>query len=229
MYRYARFPLLALVILLILSGSSFAIQRTAARLSVVEGGVGYFTPVGSNDGTVIQDFVFDGIRFEPDADRIYDDGVSLWIKYGKVINRHWQATAGFRYAQADFKDTVLASSGGLDVGFFIDVETPTFVQYDLEVNLDYMLTDITEVFISPYAGIGLSGGVIGATFKNFEDEYDATFAARVNFGADLRIWTAADKRGIVTLASVNSWDFAASGDRPKLLQIGGALKYYFRM
>ena len=63
---------------------------------------------------------------------------------------------------------------------------------------------------------------------DYADENELKFTVSVNFGADIKVWTAPSGRSYVALSSVNSWDLLASGQRPRYLNIGGAIKYYFR-
>ena len=65
-------------------------------------------------------------------------------------------------------------------------------------------------------------------WDGYDNENDLTLAASLNFGAEVKLHTAASGRSFVALASMNNWNFYAANDRPKYLHIGGGLKYYFR-
>ena len=107
-------------------------------------------------------------------------------------------------------------------------ETELVHLYDFDFNLNYLFANITEFPLAPYAGVGFTGGLTAATAKGYDSESRIEVLARVNFGLEFKFWQSASKRSFLTVASVNSYDFVASGDRPRHLYMGGALKYYFR-
>lgn len=113
-------------------------------------------------------------------------------------------------------------------GYGISMEDdPKLHQFDLELNLNFFITDVNLSALSPYVGMGFRGGLAHADYRLFADDQDANVALAVNFGADLRL-SQPSHAGYWAISSVNSYEFVGSNNRPTYLNIGGALKYYFK-
>ncbi len=210
------------------ASSSWAIQRVAPRLNVIEIYGGYAMPYGEYDGTVCDDFIYEGRKLKTDADNIYDDGFSFGMSYGRVLNTHWLVSVGLRFTQSSFKDIIVADlNADTQVGFVLP-ETPNARQYDVDLNCNYMFNDLNNAFWSPYLGLGVNAGVSEASFEGYNNEHEASIALSCNFGLDLKVWSASDNRSFVTVGSFNTWNIIGSGDRPSYLHLGGGIKYYFR-
>ncbi|RKX24356.1 MAG: hypothetical protein DRP45_08385 [Candidatus Zixiibacteriota bacterium] len=227
MPKSSRLFIATLLVILTAIPSAWAIQRTAPRLNVVSFSGGYAGPVGTYDGTVALDFDFDGTLVDFDAKNVYENGVRLAISYGAVKRGHWLGTLGFEYTRHNYKNPLVQrhSNHLYEITF---LEDPAFSQYDLELSLGYLFNDLNYTVWSPLFGFRLTAGMSGISAERVESEYQSSLSLGLDFGADIKIWTAPDKRSFVTLSSVNSWDFAASNDRPRYLNIGAGIKYYFR-
>jgi len=216
-----------LILVLIGVSSSLAIQKVAPRLNVVDIYGGYSAPLGEYDSYILYDFTYDDKTFEFEGSDIYKSSFHLGVDYGQVINRHWLASIGFCYGSSNYFEDTLWAPLPDTVGFRMPRDSK-FRQYDISFDLHYLVNDLTEQLWSPYVGASVAAGMSGVVLRDFENEYNATIALSLDFGLDVKLWTAPDKRSFVTLASINSWDFLTSGARPKYLQIGGGIKYYFR-
>ena len=106
--------------------------------------------------------------------------------------------------------------------------TPNFNQYDLEFNVNFHLTPVSRSVLSPYVGMGFRGGLTAMTAEGVESENEANVALAGNFGLEVKLWESAKKRSFVSVASINSYEFVVSGDRPRHFNFGFGLKYYFR-
>ena len=218
-----KFTLILLLALIIAAGSivtsDAAIVKVAKRLQVLEFYGGYSQPLGSYDRINNIPFYSQALNqlVELDAEDVYDPTYCFGFNYGQLRNNHILFSLGFRWTHINLAD---------DLEF--TVETPTLNQYDLDFNLNYYLTNPSRSILSPYAGIGFHGGINSLTGDLIQTENEVTLAIGINFGADLTIWKSPSDRSMVALSSANEWIFAASDERPKYLNIGAAVKYYFR-
>jgi hypothetical protein len=224
MNRFTRIAALSLLLMFALGSTSQAITRVAKKLYVVDISSGYGSPVGDYDGIPGDDFVIDGVLYKFPADQVYDGAFWLSTNYGMVFADHLLISAGIRYTHHNLKDTI----GNREFAFSY-VYPLRLNQWDLDLDFNYQPVSIYESFATPYVGLGFFGGITNISAEGFESRNELTLGARLNFGAELKVFTAPSKKSFVTLASVNSWDFAATNDRPRYLNIGGAIKYYFRL
>ncbi|HWR82892.1 MAG TPA: hypothetical protein VN285_06300 [Candidatus Deferrimicrobium sp.] len=202
------------------------ITRVAKRWNMLEVYGGYSTAVGSYNRVGVIDFVDSrGFLADVDADKVYDPTYHFGLSYGQLRGGHLFYAVGFRYTKVETEDT-----------FFVDPSIAySFVplqsklhQYDIQFDLNFMPANISVSPISPYAGIGLRGGITSQSAKGYESENWVTVVAGLNFGTDFKLWHGGDDRGFVTLSSVNSIDLLASDRRPRYLNVGASLKYFFR-
>lgn len=208
------------------SVSEARIIRVAKRLNVIEFTAGYSHPVGSYHTIGTIDFRNNiGVIVDIDADRVYDPTFHLGISYGQLRGGHLLYSIGFRYTKIETLDTFVVDPY---ISYLFDPVKPSFNQYDVDFNLNFLAADIAKAPIAPYVGIGFHGGITAQTATGFQAENWVTLALSLNFGADFKIWGAPKGRSLVTLSSVNSIDLLASNHRPRYLNIGGGLKYYFR-
>ena len=216
-----------LLVVLLAAGqiAQAAMERRARRFNVLDLYGGYAKATGRYDG--IGGLTFrdsQGRVVELDADQVYDPSWHLGLNYGSLRGGHILAAVGFHYSY--MKD--LNRYTARDQTWALE-PSPTFQQYDLNVEVDYLVTDISRAPVAPFVGFGLRAGFNSQSADGVESETRATIAATAIFGLEVRLFSFKKGRGFVTLASRNSWDFLASGDRPKFLDIGAGLKYYFRM
>jgi len=221
--RYYVSLLIAFLILISPSHDVFAVSKVARSLNVLEFFGGGSIPTGTRDGLPDYEFIINNRSQDVDAKDIYNNSFHFGIDYGQLRSAHWLVSLGFRYTKHNVKDTIpLFQDTVVIVG-----GNPSYNQFDLDFNLNYFLTDLTKTSFSPYAGLGIEGGILAISDDINETDYTANIGLRLNFGADLRIWDSEDGRSLVALSSVNSYDFYGSNDRPKYLNVGGAIKYYF--
>jgi len=220
--------LAAAALVLAMAGQILALERVPAKFSYLEVRFSYAMPLGAYDGLPGFDFDFgeDGL-IEFDADRVYDDGFGFGLTYGQLFGANWRTSAGFDYANNKIKNPIIQQSGIYEyrIGFTDDL---TYQQYDLAVHTSYSPLGLVQSTWSPYFGLGGAIGMASATASGYESDYEFNLAFSLDFGLDAKLWTAPDDRSFLTLASINSWNFAASGDRVKHLQIGGGLRYFFK-
>jgi hypothetical protein len=232
MHRLAKTAmLLALILPMFAAPVDGEIVRVARRYSVIDFYGGSSSPVGKYDG--LAGFVdFTGANKRPadvDADVLFDPTVQLGIRYGELRNSKMLLTIGLRWTKVEainLLDLNTVSRSGLAI--LLDPKKPGLNQYDLDFNFNYLFMNIVDQSFSPYIGVGFRAGVTTVTAKGFSSESHINTVLAANVGAELKLWESEKKRSFLTLASVNSYDLIASGDRPKYLNIGGALKYYFR-
>ena len=217
--------LLALVFA-ISSFSEAAIKRVAKQWNVIEIYGGYSSPIGSYHRIGATDFrIESGHVFDIDADKVYDPTFHLGLTYGQLRGGHLLYSIGFTYTKIETLDTFYADP--YNAFYFIGVK-PSFNQYDIDFNLNFLAANISRAPIAPYVGIGFHGGITSQTTPGYESENWLTLAASLNFGADIKLWGAPKNRSFVTLSSINSVDILGSDQRPRYLNFGVGLKYYFR-
>lgn len=236
MYKSTRILAFCLLLIFAMGSTSQAITRVARKLYMIDIFSGYGSPVGNYDGIPGDDWYYDNSLHEFPADQVYDGSFHIGVDYGQLWANHFLMSVGFRYTHHNLKDTI---GNALDA-FYYDAKHK-LNQYDLDLNLNCLVTDIYETIAAPYFGIGLHGGITnvsadgiivsgdGGDIVGSASQNELTFAMSVNFGAELKIFTAPSRKSFVTLASVNSWDFVGTSNRPRYLNIGGAIKYYFRL
>lgn len=219
MVRFSRTAiLLALILPMLVSPVDGGIIRVAKRYSVIDFYGGTSSPVGSYDNIAGIIYFVDGRGrpFEVDGDKIYDPTYQLGFSFGQLRNSNMLMKIGFRYTNVEV-------AGNDPLFSFVKLR-----QYDLDINFNYLLMNIIEHSFVPYVGVGFRAGFTNAEAAGYRSEARINTVLAANFGAELKLWEGAKKQSFITIASVNSYDLFASGNRPKYLNIGGALKYYFR-
>ena len=215
-------------LMLTLAGSTAAITRVAPKVNILEFHAGYGMPQGTYDQIIGTEFLFDPYEIvDFDADRVYNNAFYFGLNYGQVIGGHWQATVGFDFAQSKLENPIEQIIGYYlySVGFLGD---PTWRSYDLNLKAVYGLNDLVNSSWSPFLGLGVTGGLSTLSAKGYESQSNATYALSVDFGLDAKIWHDVEDRTFVTISSINSYELVGSGDRARLLRIGGGIKYFFR-
>ena len=226
--------ILSFFIISVMAVESQAVTKVARKLNFLSFYAGSSQIHGEYTGLPFLKFNAGGEEIVVDGDEIYDDGFHLGVQYGNLIGKNLSVAIGFRYTRHNLKDTIYVLRdvpfGGDVIDFFytFDGYELTLSQYDFETDFNYMLTDpVTNIF-SPYIGLGLKAGLSNGDFPGFEAENDFTVSLNFNFGADLKVWQSNDKTDFITLSSVNSYDIFSNDNKARYLNIGGALKYYFR-
>lgn len=232
MFKFNKIGLLMLLVVFCLSTSQvFAISKVAKKYNFLEFSVGFSQPVGTFDkigaGGYQINFINDSGRlFKLDAAEVYDASYHFGINYGQ-IQGNIAFNFGFNFTQVNHEDTFFVD----DVIYWYDnsIGELTFRLYDLNVNLNYHFTDPTKMGLSPFVGAGLKTGFLNASIPGFESENEFTYSLGINFGADATIWQSSDKRSMIAISSINQFQFLQSSSRPKYLNIGGGIKYYFSL
>lgn len=218
--------LLIPALVLTLAGPSMAITRVAPKVNILEFHGGYGMPQGTYDQIIGTDFIFPtGQVADFDAENVYDNGFYFGLSYGRVIGGHWQTTVGFDFVQIGAKDSI--AQAGYDY-YITFPEKNTLRSYDINLKAVYGLNDLVNSSWSPFLGLGMTGGLSTLSAEGYESESNATYALSVDFGLDAKIWHDVEDRTFVTISSINSYELAGSGDRARLLRIGGGIKYFFR-
>ncbi|MEW6051434.1 MAG: hypothetical protein AB1644_10285 [Candidatus Zixiibacteriota bacterium] len=211
------------LMLLTLTSDVFAIGRVARRFNVLEIYGGYSSPVGSYDQIGPLSFVDQQDRpVDIGADSLWDNTFHLGFTFGTLRAERLMYSIGFSYTKAELAEYARQT---FDDQYAL---IPNFHQFDVRFNMNFHLSSLQTSPWSPYIGLGIIGGLTGYSGRGIESEYEANVAASANFGAEAKIWQAADNSSFVTVASVNSIEFLASGYRPRYLNLGAALKFYLR-
>lgn len=221
-----RFILVALVVVTA-SALSQAATRTARSFYVFDVNGGYSSAFGNYSGIGS----FDDWGGQLTASETFDPTYHVGFTLGRIHNDQLYFGLGFRYTKINIDDHIGDLLGYYDVDDnFIPVDTGSlrFHQYDMSFDFNYYPVNLVEESMAPYFGAGILTGLTSWTPPGFASESKLSIALAVNFGLDFKIWSATDKRSFVTLSSVNSWQVAATGDRPRYLNIGGAVRYFFR-
>ncbi len=223
--------LVAVLLFAAVSVSEAAIKKVARRYNVLEVYGGYSTPLGKYGQIGELDFVNSrGLYVNIDADWVYEPTFHIGFSYGQIRGGHVFYSVGFRYTRVEVEDTFVVDAGTSWVfGTGEYPVFPTFHQYDVDFNVNFYATNIATRPFSPYVGVGLHGGITSQSAQGFETENWLTLGAGINFGFDLRLYQGPKGRSFVTVSSVNSLDLLASDKKPRYLNVGGGLKYYFRM
>lgn len=195
-----------------------AIKRVAARYNVLNFYGGYATPHGEYGQVGFITFVDELDRpVEEDADQLFDGTYYFGVDYGTLYSRYALVLIGFRYTEHNVQDYLREAFEEFD-----------YRQYDVELNLNFYPLDMRSSFASPYAGAGVQAGLLSTSVPGYDDESEIKVAFSLNFGADLKIFESPSGRSFVTLSSMNNYNLFASEDRPKYLNVGAAVRYWFR-
>ena len=207
------------------------LDRVARRHSVFSMYGGYATPHGSYDklGSVLFTDEF-GQRVQIDADQFLDDTYFIGFELGRLVAGQFMGTVGFRYTDMQLKEGSTFTFGSSGSSVSLPSFALNYSQYDLTMDLNYLIADISRQPIAPYVGGGIWAGWTrlssdqATTYVN-DDEF--SIGLNLNFGCDVKL-TEMDRGGFLTLSSMNSVNLLASDDRPRYLNLGIGLKYYFR-
>lgn len=215
--------LVTISVVLLTANNSFAVSKVSRSMNFVDFFVGSSMPTGVRDGLPDYEFQVSPGSLEVNSDDIYNNTFHMGLSLGSLMSSHFLWSIGLRYIDHKVVDTIpLSDSVGLELLY-----NPTYRQLDIDFNFNIYVLDLMKSGFSPYTGLGVHGGILRIDDDVNEADYSANLGLSLNFGADLKIWSAADTRTFVTLSSVNSYDFYGSSDRPKYLNVGGAIKYYF--
>ena len=225
MFRIAKlFIIVAAALALLPIENVSAITRTTRTLNFVEFYAGSSMPQGTYTGLPDFNFIINNRLVDVDAGDVYDNSFHLGLGYGQLRGSHLLFSLGFKYTKHDVKNIIPIS---IDTVVLVDSST-NYNQFDLEFNLNYMITDINKSPFAPYVGVGVQAGLLSISGGGFQTQNEVMLGLRFNFGADFKIWSAKDGTSLLTLSSINSYDFYGSNQKPKYLNLGVGLRYYFR-
>ena len=225
MFRIAKlFIIVAAALALLPIENVSAITRTTRTLNFVEFYAGSSMPQGTYTGLPDYNFIINGSLVDVDAKDVYDNSFHFGLSYGQLRGPHLLYSLGFKYTRHNVKNIIPIS---VDTVVLVDSST-NYNQFDLDFNLNYMITDITKSPFAPYVGIGVQAGLLSISGGGFQSQNEVMLGLRLNFGADFKIWSAKDGTSLLTLSSLNSYDFYGSNQKPKYLNLGVGLRYYFR-
>lgn len=192
-----------------------ALVRVPKRYNYITLFGGYSSPIGEYDGVGDTDFTDPFDRdVSVDADELYEPTYHVGLNYGQLRNNHIAFNIGFRYTKVDHT-----------IGFNID--DVSINQYDIDLELNYLPLNLTKEMFSPYVGAGINAGITSIGADGFDNENHTDIAASLNAGMEVVV--SRFSNGFLTLASINSYMFWNSSNRPKYINIGGGLKYYFSL
>ncbi|MEK7774716.1 MAG: hypothetical protein AAB305_02380 [Candidatus Zixiibacteriota bacterium] len=215
--------LLVFLVSLLSETSTAGIERTAKRWYMIDIYGGTSMAHGEYEG-LAGDPILQDTNFVAQEDSLYEDAFHLGISYA-VLRSNFLMGVGFRFTDIKYKDTIYG--GEVDVILFPSLNA-NMTQWDFDIYLHYYPVDLSKQSISPYFGFGIQPGLTSITARGHKSTNVATFALSLDFGGDVKIFSGEGGRSFVTLASVNSYQFVGTNDRPKYLNVGMGLKYFFR-
>jgi hypothetical protein len=223
MNKGIRLVVAASVLVILGTADSFAITRVTRQLTVFELATGYADPIGNYDR--IFNLQFADRNFVPislGASDLYKGTYHLGVGFGQVWGDHLLGLIRFDY-------TKIATTYFTDSLFYAeDNLRESLNQYDFKLDLNFQFDDIGRASWTPYVGLGFTGGWTRISAPGYHSSSEANVAVAANFGAEFKVWQGHEGRNFVTIGSINSIDFAASGYRPRYLSIGVGLRYYMR-
>lgn len=199
-----------------------ALTKVAPDMNYLTVYAGTSMPVGTYTAIPSDPFIFGANRYKFEGNDVYNDAFYFGFDYGKLYSANLSFSFGFRYINHQLRDVIGNESFAFSYDPLIKIN-----QYDLGVELQYRLNDIRKVKFTPYVGVSLSTGFTTLDWGGVENENRITVAMGAEFGAEFKIKENQANKNFITLVSTNSYIFMASGDRPKYLHIGGALRFYF--
>lgn len=222
MYRFFLFCFLIVICITAIEPISEArIVKVERRYNMLNIYGGYATAHGEYDWVGLIDVGIETSQGDildiVEAGDLFDPTWFVGFDYGTIYNHHLLCMIGFRYTEHNPQDWLVRSVGKFN-----------YRQYDIELNANYMLFDLTKNFASPYVGAGVQAGFTSYSEEGFDDDSRMKLACSINFGADLKIYQNPDGRSFVTISSMNNYNFWGTEDRPMYLNLGAALRYYFR-
>jgi len=222
------FWILGLVTLVLCASNVLAIGRVAKRWYIFDFYGGYSKPVGSYDH-IGQDYFIpstDEVNRVVilDADKVYDKTFHVGFSVGRMVSQYFVGTFGFVYTKIEVLDQIwLSDSEYLTYRAY----KPSFGQYDIFLSGAYNFFSLEQTGFTPFVGGSAKAGLTRQHLSGYESEYEVNGALAVLFGAEVKLWQGKNQ-SMLALTSTNSYDLAASGYRPKYLNLGVGLRWYLR-
>lgn len=223
-YRRFRFGVIVWGVLTGLAGIAQAVSQVPRQHNFMEISFGSGSPLGSYDevGTSISILDQDGFPMEMEGDEIFANAFHLGFTLG-VMQKNLQYSLSFEYTDMNFENSFERLLTQDDPFYAI----PSLSQFDLAADINAYAAQMPVSPFSPYLGLGIALGLTVDQADGFETESRINVALKGNFGVEFKI---ADfgKGQFLTLASANSYDLAATENRPRFLTIGGFVRLYGR-
>ncbi|MEA1980749.1 MAG: hypothetical protein U9N54_07235 [candidate division Zixibacteria bacterium] len=191
--------------------SVLGIKRVPATQNSLDFTGSYLLPIGNSGGFFDEDFDVD-----LDTDDLYDPSVEFGVRYGQLSQNRFLYNVGFSYIHVNEIDTAFLNASAFSLSMYL-----------INLGVNYYPIGNRNI-ISPFAGVSLSPGLYVINFKVGESITELNAAVSFNFGFDLKIFESKSKRSFWAVSPSGSYDFWASGDRPKFLSVGLGIKYFYR-
>lgn len=205
-----------LTLIFVTASTTSAVERVARRYNLMEFAIVSASPVGTYDrvGTVDLTNEFGNVAAY-DADRVFNStwGVSLF--YGQLRNDIFVGGLGLKYIKV--KHNLL-----------FEETTVNFHQFDMEITLNVHPFGPAQAIFSPYGGATVDAGMTITDPQGYRTETSLGLGLSGNFGFDFKLWSEKANHSFLTLTSFNTYNLMASSGRPRYLQIGAGLRYWFR-
>jgi len=215
--RCAPLVLIFSVVFFPITQKAFAVSKVSRTMNVIEFFGGSAMPHGKYGGILDITFVDQNNPIKIDAEDFLDNSFFVGFNYGVLLRGHSLVQLGFRYTNHNVDTTVI--NFGVDYSYY---------QTDLDMNYKLYFVDLNKSSFSPFIGAGVQSGFTTLNLNGIDTERDLDIVLSLDFGGDLKLWSSADGRGYLTLSSTNDYNFTSSNNRPKYLDLGVGLKYYFR-
>ncbi len=241
MYRFSKTIMLAAALILVISvGSAWSLTKVPARVSIIDISGGYSMITGNYGGfrgdSWNKIFGLSGSNPSVTGSDIYSPTFHFGFSYGQLRNNHLFYSVGFRYTKIGLEDSTIVPFSPSPGIIYLEQSGLNLNLYDIDFNFNYYQSNVAVTGWSPYIGLGMRTGfqVLSAEGRDpesgleYASESELKFALALNVGIDVKLTSAASNRSHFVLSSANSFDFLGSGNRPRYLNLGLALKYYFR-
>ena len=210
----SRLIFVLLFILTVAALPTQAVDRVPRSIYVFGVHAGWSGPFG--DYSAIGPYVIDPYQTFSASD-LFNSTYHMGMEIGRLTGENLYTGLGIRYTKIE-----------TDRVWGIVPPEVKFHQFDVNLDVSFYPVSPLQESVSPYFGPGLGLGFTTQSVRGYRSESQFNVSLNLNFGVDFRVWKATDGRSLITLSSVNSANILATGDRPKFVNIGGALKYFFR-
>lgn len=206
---------ISLIFVALLALQSQALTRVPGSITMIDFHTGWSSPFGSYSGIGPQPL---DEAFSVPASDLYDPTFHFGVNVGQLSASRMYFGLGLQYTKIDIDEK----------NFTITPSDMTFHQWDFNVDMNFYPVSPQFESVTPYVGPGLSFGLTTQRAPGYRSQSQFNLGLNANFGVDVKIWQAPDKRSLITLSSINSWTVVSGGNRPRYLNIGGGLRYFFR-
>lgn len=197
---------------------SQAVKKVSRMMNSVEFFGGSASPHGEYNGMVDVDFVDQNdMLVDIDAKDFLDNSLFLGVNYGALLGGRSLLQLGFRFTNHNIDKSVI--DVGVDYHYF---------NLDLDWSYKFYFMDLNKSSFSPFIGGSAQTGFTTVNYEGYDTERNFDIVLSANFGADLKVWSSPNGRAYLTLSSTNDYNFTSTNNRPKYLDVGLGLKYFFQ-